>query len=103
MVVGSSSRASNPTFRSTGSGAFGDLPPGEPLDAELTSPKATPPPKMSYEAGPEAVTEPVPSGQQMPEQLPSHGSIIGADAKLAAEQVLQHIYILHHNRMIMLL
>lgn len=62
-------------LRSTGSGAFGDLPPGEPLEAasaslptsQVASRAKTP--DMATPHGPQGTSRALP-GQQLPPQLP---------------------------------
>ena len=62
-------------LRSTGSGAFGDLPPGEPLEAASASQPTSQvasrakTPDMATPHGPQGTSAALP-GQQLPPQLP---------------------------------
>ena len=74
IVVGPAD-STHSELRSTGSGAFGDLPPGEPLEpASISQPTSqvasrTKTPDMAAPLGPGGTTRPL-SEQQLPPQLP---------------------------------
>ncbi len=87
----------NKILESTGSGALGDMPPGEPLEAESASQPATKamspglPSDPAQEAVHAAAAQRVPSNEQLP--VDASG---GPSASLGAEQVLLWICTSHH-------
>ena len=90
MCAGELGRSSgNNILESTGSGAFEDLPPGEPLEAESAAQPATKAmsPGLPTESAQEAVLEAAAQHVFSHKQLPVDASG-GLNASLGAEQVL---------------
>ena len=88
LHAGKSGRSSNSRIlESTGSGAFGDMPPGEPLEAESPAQSATKAMSPGLPVEPAPVHEAAAQHVSSHEQLPVDASG-GSSAGLGAQQVL---------------